>query len=207
MPTLTTLLSFVLASFVIVIVPGPTVTLTLANSMKYGTRAGLANVLGTEIGLMTMITVLAFGLSAVVAHMAGIFSVLKLAGAAYLIWLGIKLWRSDGQLGEMRAGQRPPRSFVLQGFFVIWSNPKALFFFGAFIPQFVNPALGHAAAQTVLYGVIFMAVATIFDGCYALLGGRAGSWLSRKRIRIVERVAGTCLIGGGFWLALSRVRP
>jgi threonine/homoserine/homoserine lactone efflux protein len=204
MPTLTTLLSFVLASFVIVIVPGPTVTLTLANSMKYGTRAGLANVLGTEIGLLTMITVLAFGLSAVVAHMAGIFSVLKLAGAAYLVWLGIKLWRSDGNLGEMRAGRRPPRSFVLQGFFVIWSNPKALFFFGAFIPQFVNPALGHAAWQTVLYGVIFMAVATIFDGCYALLGGSAGSWLSRKRIRIVERVAGTCLIGGGLWLALSR---
>jgi threonine/homoserine/homoserine lactone efflux protein len=136
--------------------------------------------------------------------MAGIFSVLKLVGAAYLVWLGIKLWRSDGDLGEMRAGRRPPRSFVLQGFFVIWSNPKALFFFGAFIPQFVSPALGHAAWQTVLYGVIFMAVATIFDGCYALLGGSAGSWLSRKRIRIVERIAGTCLIGGGVWLALSR---
>lgn len=204
MPALTTLLSFALASFVIVIVPGPTVTLTLANSMKYGTRAGLANVLGTEIGLLTMIAVLAFGLSAVVAHMASIFGVLKLVGAAYLVWLGIKLWRSDGNLGEMRAGRRPPRSFILQGFLVIWSNPKALFFFGAFIPQFINPALGDAAGQTVLYGVIFMAVATIFDGCYALLGGRAGAWLSRKRIRIVERVAGTCLIGGGVWLALSR---
>lgn len=207
MPTLTTLLSFALACFVIVIVPGPTVTLVVANSMKHGTRAGLANVVGTQIGLLTMIGVLALGLSAVVAHMASIFSVLKLIGAAYLIWLGVKLWRSDGNLGEMRAGARPPRSFVLQGFLVIWSNPKALFFFGAFIPQFINPALGEAAAQTVLYGVIFMVVATIFDGCYAILGGSAGSWLSRKRIRIAERVAGTCLIGGGVWLALSRVRP
>ncbi|MGN6585339.1 MAG: LysE family translocator, partial [Rhizobiaceae bacterium] len=121
MPTLTTLLSFALACFVIVIVPGPTVTLVVANSMKHGTRAGLANVVGTQIGLLTMIGVLALGLSAVVAHMASIFSVLKLIGAAYLIWLGVKLWRSDGNLGEMRAGARPPRSFVLQGFLVIWS--------------------------------------------------------------------------------------
>jgi len=204
MPTLTTLLSFALACFVIVIVPGPTVTLVVANSMKHGTRAGLANVVGTQIGLLTMIGVLALGLSAIVAHMASIFSILKLIGAAYLIWLGIKLWRSDGQLAEAHPGRRRPRSFVLQGFFVIWSNPKALFFFGAFIPQFINPMFGDAAAQTVLYGAIFMVVATIFDGCYAILAGSAGSLLSRKRIRIVERIAGTCLIGGGVWLALSR---
>jgi threonine/homoserine/homoserine lactone efflux protein len=203
MPEWTTLLSYTLACFVIIIVPGPTVTVTIANSMKYGTRAGLLNVAGTQIGLISMIAVLALGLSAVVATLGGLFDILRLAGAAYLIWLGVKLWRSDGRLGELDAGSRRPRSFTLQGFFVIWSNPKALFFFGAFIPQFINPA-GNTAVQTVLYGVIFMAVATIFDGLYAIAAGSAGNWLSQSRVRIAERIAGSCLIGGGVWLALSR---
>jgi threonine/homoserine/homoserine lactone efflux protein len=203
MPEWTTLLSYVLACFVIIIVPGPTVTVTIANSMKYGTRAGLLNVVGTQLGLMTMIAVLALGLSAIVAGMGDIFDILRLLGAAYLIWLGVKLWRSDGRLGGVDAGSRKPRSFTLQGFLVIWSNPKALFFFGAFIPQFIDPA-GNTALQTVVYGVIFMAVATIFDGLYAIAAGSAGSWLSRGRVRIAERIAGSFLIGGGVWLALAR---
>jgi threonine/homoserine/homoserine lactone efflux protein len=203
MPEWTTLLSYALACFVIIIVPGPTVTVTIANSMKYGTRAGLLNVLGTQIGLITMIAVLALGLSAIVAGLGDVFDILRLAGAAYLIWLGIKLWRSDGNLGSIDAGSRRPRSFTLQGFFGIWSNPKALFFVGAVIPQFVTPA-GNTALQTVLYGVIFMAVATVFDGLYAVAAGRAGGLLSRGRIRVAERIAGSFLIGGGVWLALSR---
>jgi len=203
MPEWTTLLSYTLACLVIIIVPGPTVTVTIANSMKYGTRAGLLNVLGTQVGLITMIAVLALGLSAIVAGLGDVFDILRILGAAYLVWLGIKLWRSDGNLGRVEAGIKKPRSFVLQGFLVIWSNPKALFFFGAFIPQFINPA-GNTMVQTVLYGVIFMAVGTVFDGLYAVAAGSAGSWLSRGRIRIAERIAGTCLIGGGIWLALSR---
>jgi threonine/homoserine/homoserine lactone efflux protein len=203
MPEATTLLSYALACFVIIIVPGPTVTVVIANSMKYGTRAGLLNVLGTQIGLITMIAVLALGLSAIVAGLGNVFDILRLAGAAYLIWLGIKLWRSDGNLGNIESGVRKPRSFALQGFLVIWSNPKALFFFGAFIPQFIDPA-GNTAMQTVVYGVIFMAVATIFDGLYAVAAGSAGSWLSRSRVRVAERIAGSCLIGGGVWLALAR---
>ncbi len=199
----TSLFSFALACFVLIIVPGPTVTVVIANAMKYGTRAGLLNVLGTQIGLITMIAVLALGLSAIVAAMGSLFDVLRIAGAAYLIWLGIKLWRSNGDLGHMKAGAKKPRSFVLQGFLVIWSNPKALFFFGAFIPQFINPA-ANAAMQTVIYGMIFMAVATIFDGLYAFAAGSAGGWLSRGRVRIAERIAGSCLIGGGVWLALAR---
>lgn len=203
MPDAGLLLSFVLACIVIVIVPGPTVTVIIANSMKHGSKAGLLNVLGTQIGLLTMISVLALGLSAVVSGMGTAFEVLRLLGAAYLIWLGIKLWRSNGDLGTAEAGPRPMGSFVLQGFIVIWSNPKALLFFGAFIPQFIDP-LGSAANQTVFYGLIFMAVATVFDGLYALAAGGAGAWLSRERIRMTERIAGAFLIGGGLWIALAR---
>ena len=203
MPEATLLLSFALASFLIVIVPGPTVTVIIANSLKHGTRAGLLNVLGTQIGLIMMIAILAVGMSAVVAGMGSVFEVLRVVGAAYLIWLGIRMWRSDGSLGEKETTARPMGSFVLQGFIVIWSNPKALLFFGAFIPQFIDPA-GSAAMQTVILGTTFMIVATLFDSVYAIAAGGAGGWLSRERVRLTERISGTFLIGGGLWLAFAR---
>jgi threonine/homoserine/homoserine lactone efflux protein len=199
---LTTWITFALASAAIVIVPGPTVTVIIANSLRHGSGAGLWNVAGTQAGLITMILVLAAGLSAVVELMSVAFDWLRLAGAAYLIWLGIKLWMSRGTLGEVET-RRPGGSFFWQGFVVIWSNPKALFFFGAFIPQFIDPS-GNAIAQTLLLGATFMAVATLFDGAYAVLAGRTGALLSRRNVRIVEMISGSCLIGGGLWLALTR---
>ncbi|MCT7375624.1 LysE family translocator [Chelativorans salis] len=203
MPDYAALISYFVACFVIVIVPGPSVTVIIANSLRHGARAGLLNVLGTQIGLVLMIAVLAFGLAAVVGAMGNIFEVLRLIGAAYLIWLGIRMWRSDGSLGAAEQVPAAGRSFVLQGFVVIWSNPKALLFFGAFIPQFVNPA-GNPVWQTVVLGTVFMAVATVCDSLYALAASGAGARLTRARVKLVERISGTCLIGGGLWLALSR---
>jgi homoserine/homoserine lactone efflux protein len=99
----------------------------------------------------------------------------------------------------------PRGGFVLQGFLVLMANPKALLFFGAFIPQFVDPR-GNYAGQIVLLGVTAMAVAMLTDGAYALLTGRAGALLSRARVRLVSRISGAFLIGGGLWLALTRAR-
>ncbi len=195
-------LTFLLASIAIVIVPGPTVTVIIANSMRYGARAGLLNDAGTQAGLAVMVAVLAVGLSAIVEGMGFAFEILRIAGAAYLIWLGIKLWRSNGNLGQVDT-KAPGGSFFWQGVIVIWSNPKALLFFGAFIPQFVDP-VGSTVIQTLIFGGTFMAVAAILDGAYAILAGRTGSLLSRGNIRFVERFSGTCLIGGGLWLALAR---
>jgi len=197
-----TWLTFAIASIALVIVPGPSVTVIIANSLRHGAGAGLRNVAGTQFGLITMIIVLAAGLSAVVELMSVAFDWLRLAGAAYLIWLGIKLWRSKGTLGEADT-RRPGGSFFWQGFIVIWSNPKALFFFGAFIPQFVDPA-GNAVMQTLLLGTTFMAIATLFDSLYALFAGRTGALLSHRNVRFVEMISGTCMIGGGLWLALTR---
>ena len=208
MPDLATLATFTLACIAIIVVPGPTVTVIIANSLRSGSRAGLMNVAGTQAGLALMILVLALGLETVVRVLGDLFFWLKLAGAAYLVWLGIRLWRSDGALADPDPATVKRRSlsgYFWQGFLVIWSNPKALFFFGAFIPQFIVPQ-GNAALQTVLLGGIFMIAATIFDGLYALAAGRTGGWLNRTRIRLVERVAGTFLIGGGLWIALSK-RP
>ncbi|HSG94801.1 MAG TPA: LysE family translocator [Afifellaceae bacterium] len=204
--SLSTWIAVALASVAIVIVPGPTVTVIIANSLRHGARAGLLNVAGTQLGIAMMVLVLAFGLSALVAFLGSAFFWLKLAGAAYLVWLGFRLWRSDGTLGSGPAGgggRLPGGSFFWQGFIVIWSNPKALLFFGAFIPQFVDPA-GNTVIQTLLLGGTFSLVAAVLDSTYALLAGGTGALLSRRNVRLVEMFSGTCLIGGGIWLALTR---
>ena len=202
--TLSQLFPFILAVFVIVIVPGPTVTVIIANSLRKGASAGLMNVLGTQVGLVPMILIVAIGLEAVIEVMSHAFFWIKLAGAAYLVWLGFNLLRSDGTLGAAKSKEMGLQGYFWQGVFVIWSNPKALFFFGAFIPQFVDPASGTAFFQTMLLGGIFILVATVCDSMYALLAGKAGSMLTRARVRVVEVMSGLCLIGGGIWLGLAK---
>src|SRR5947207_2085556 len=178
-------LAYVLACFAIVIVPGPTVTLIIANSLRHGARTGLLNVAGTQLGLALMIAVLCVGLASIIATMGVWFDWVRLAGAAYLVWLGFRLLRAPGARDAPRSAPLPPRSgFFLQGLLVILSNPKALLFFGALIPQFVDPS-GNAASQVVLLGATFMAVATLCDGAYAVLVGRLGLVLSGRGVRLV----------------------
>lgn len=198
------LIPFVLAVLVIVIVPGPTVTVIIANSLRKGTMAGLMNVAGTQVGLIPMILIVAFGLETVVSVMGHAFFWVKLVGAAYLIWLGFSLLRSDGNLGKAKGREMSLKGYFWQGVFVIWSNPKALFFFGAFIPQFVDPQSGNAFWQTVMLGMIFIGVATICDGAYAFLAGKTGSMLTKARVRVLEIGSGLCLVAGGLWLALQK---
>jgi homoserine/homoserine lactone efflux protein len=200
--TLEIYLAYVLACIVITIVPGPTVTLIIANSLRHGTRAGLLNVVGTQIGLAVMLSTLLVGLSAIIATMGIWFEWIRFIGAAYLIWLGWKLIRSSG---DLRQAPPPRGGFVLQGLLVILSNPKGLFWFGAFIPQFIDPQ-GDYVAQIVVLGATAMAVALVSDGAYAVLVGRASAALSRTRVRLVNRIGGGFLIGGGIWLALVRSR-
>jgi threonine/homoserine/homoserine lactone efflux protein len=201
---LSTLLPYLGACFILAIVPGPTVTVILANSLKGGTLAGLAIIAGTQLGLVTMIAVVALGLEAVMGFMAFAFDWIKLAGAAYLVWLGFNMLRSSGDLGLASAAPaKSYRRLVLDGFLVIWSNPKALIFLGAFLPQFVTD---EAATfwQVMLLGLFFMVIAGATDAFYALLGGRARNLLSATRIRIVSRISGAILMAGGVWLALQR---
>jgi threonine/homoserine/homoserine lactone efflux protein len=198
-------IAYVIACVIVAVVPGPMVTLVLANGLTHGRRAALLNVAGAQLAMALMMGVLVAGLAVVVETMGWWFDWLRLIGAAYLVWLGIKLLRSSGDLG---AGTRPPAprgGFFLQGFLVMLSNPKVLLFFGAFIPQFVDPR-GDAGEQVVLLGATAMAVATFSDGAYALLAAQAGTWLSRTRVRLAAQLSGLTLIGGGVWLALTRTR-
>ncbi len=198
-------LPYVVACIVLVIVPGPTVTLIIANSLRHGARAGLLNVAGTQIGLAVMMATLVVGLAGLMATMGWWFAWLRFAGAAYLIWLGWKLLRNPDGLAEPRAAPIPRGGFVLQGFLVLLGNPKVLLFFGAFIPQFIDPA-GNPVLQTIVLGATAMAIAAISDGFYAVAVGRAGMRLSQRRIRLLSRFSGGMLVGGGLWLALARVR-
>lgn len=198
-------LTFVAACIAVVIVPGPTVTVIIANSIRSGPWAGLANVAGTQLGLALTLLVLAFGLSAVIAFVGEAFVWIKLIGAAYLIWLGFSLWRSKGSLANIESARQKTtfKRMFLQGFFVVLANPKSLFFFGVFIPQFIDPTR-NAITQTLILGGTFMAVATFLDGMYAVLAGGAGQMLTRARVRMLERVSGTLLIAGGVWMAFQK---
>ncbi|MEL6966268.1 MAG: LysE family translocator [Pseudomonadota bacterium] len=197
--------AFVLACVAIVAVPGPTVTVIIANSLRGGVWHGLANVAGTQVGLAIMIVLVALGLEALTTSLAFVFDWLRLIGAAYLIYLGYKLLTGDGRMGAVDDGGavKPLSTYFWQGFLVIWSNPKALLFFGAFIPQFVDPA-GNTIAQTLFLGFTFMVVATLLDGLYAVAAGKAGGLLTRRNVRTVEIGSGGLLVAGGVWLGLSR---
>lgn len=196
--------AYLLACIVIIIVPGPTVTLIVANSLKHGTRAGLLNVAGTQAGLAVMVVIAGIGLSSVIAALGHWFEWLRLAGAAYLIWLGWKTFRSAGTDLDRGAPAKPPRGgFFLQGALVALSNPKTLLFFGAFFPQFLDPSRDHAT-QIAIMGATALAFAALSDGTYALLSGRAGHLLSQRRVRLLSKLSGGFLIGGGLWLASTR---
>lgn len=198
-------LAYVAACIALVVVPGPTVTLIVANSLRHGTPAGLLNIAGTQLGLAVMIAIVLAGLASLIEALGWWFHWVRLAGAAYLVWLGLKLLRAPGSLAAPQSAPKPRGGFLLQGFLVLMSNPKALILFGALFPQFIDPS-GNYLGQVVLLGGTAMATALIFDSVYAILTGKAGTLLSRRGIRLLSQASGLCLIGGGAWLALARSR-
>jgi threonine/homoserine/homoserine lactone efflux protein len=196
-------LAFVAACIALALLPGPVVTLLIANGLRHGTRAALINIAGVQVGLAIMISIVAVGLTSLMATMGYWFDWVRFAGAAYLVWLGIKLIRSPGE--GVDAGVPPRGGFFLQGFVVLLSNPKVLVFFGAFIPQFMEMDKDHFS-QVALLGITFMVIAGVTDAIYALLAGRARVFFSARRTRLLSRVSGGFMIGGGIWLALTRAR-
>jgi len=199
-------IAFVVACITLALLPGPIVTLVIANGLRHGTRAALTNIAGVQAGLAIVIGIVAVGLTSLMATMGYWFDWVRFAGAAYLVWLGIKLIRAPVAGIEAEAPPPPRGGFFLQGFLVALSNPKLLVFFGAFIPQFVDMSKDHLP-QVILLGVTFMVTAGATDATYALLAGRVRHFFSARRTRLLSRVSGSFMIGGGIWLALTRARP
>src|SRR6195256_3710579 len=199
-------LAFVVACIALALLPGPVVTLVIGNGLRHGTRAALINIAGIQVGLTIVIGIVAVGLTSLMATMGYWFDWVRFAGAAYLVWLGLKLLWSPVEGVSADAPPPPPRGgFFLQGFVVLLANPKVLVFFGAFIPQFMDMSKDHFS-QVALLGSTFMITGAITDSIYAILAGRARKFFSARRTRLVSRVSGGFMIGGGVWLALTRAR-
>lgn len=197
---------FVVASLVLLVVPGPAVMYIVARSADQGTRAGLVSVAGIHLGTLVHIAAAVVGLSAVVATSATAFTVVKLAGAAYLVWLGIQTLRRRGSSRvETGTRQRSLRRVFWDGTVVNVLNPKTALFFLAFVPQFVDPSAGSATLQLVTLGGLFILIGLITDGAYALAGGVVGTWLEKRPHLDRNRrlVSGIAYIGLGVTAALS----
>ena len=161
-------LAFVAACIALALLPGPVVTLMIANGLRHGTRAALINIAGVQAGLAIVIGIVAVGLTSLMATMGYWFDWVRFAGAAYLVWLGIKLIRSPVEgITPMRRRRRRAAGFSCRVSLVLLSNPKVLVFFGAFIPQFMDMSRDHVS-QVTLLGVTFMVIAGMTDALYAL---------------------------------------
>ena len=203
MPDLPILVSFIVAAFVVVIVPGVTVSALVSTSLARGMAAGFWMEAGVQVGRFTMVLIVALALEAVTSVVSAAFDIIKYVGAAYLIWLGWGYITSRHGISTDRpVSARTPLQQMAAGFFVLWSNPKALIFFGAFLPQFVNPA--HPAwPQVIVLGLIEMGAGLITDAVYIYLAARARTALGDDRMSLVNRIAGVILIGAAVWLAVQ----
>jgi threonine/homoserine/homoserine lactone efflux protein len=199
-PTLFT--AFLLITAVLIVVPGPIVTLVISTGATQGVRAALTTVAGTSVGNVVLLACIAVGLNWVVAHTGLLFEALRWTGAAYLVWLGIQAWRRAGRAGaELKDTGR--RRF-LRGFLVALSNPKTIVFFTAFLPQFLDPAL-PAAPQLAAMCIASALMAAVTDSAWAVAAGLGRAWLMKPaRARFLGRLSGGVLIGGGLWLSLAR---
>ena len=192
------LLYFIIASFLVVIVPGPTVSLIIANSLKSGVKAGLLNVLGTQLGVLLLIFLLALGFKFISPFVDQIIKIVRIFGAVYLIILGMIAFKSKIDT-NINGSEKYDKRFIFQGLIVILTNPKIFLFLGSFLPQFIS--LDHSVSNQIIYfGLLFILVATIFDSCYAIVFGKFRNLIANKYLKILNAVGGSLLIFVGVWL-------
>lgn len=197
-------LAFVLATSVLILMPGPNVALIVANSMAYGTRFGLLTVAGTSTAMVVQLALTWLGMTALLGAMAGVFEWVRWVGVAYLLWLGVRQWRAAVvDLSAVRAQPRSARAIFWRGALVSLTNPKTLLFYGAFFPQFVTPRGGPVWAQVLVLAATFLVVAVVLDSAWAVAAGRARGLLARRG-RLRNRISGGMLVGAGIGLALAR---
>jgi threonine/homoserine/homoserine lactone efflux protein len=207
-PSTQTLLTFALAGVVLVIVPGPSVLFIVGRALAHGRRAALTSVAGNTSGAMLMVLVVALGFGALAAQSLAAFTVVKLVGAAYLVYLGVQTFRHRGDLAELvgqPAAGPGDRRIYLQGLLVGATNPKLLVFFSAVLPQAVDPTAGDAAEQMLVLGLLFALIAAVLDSTWAVAAGTARDWFatSPARLRRIGGTGGVMIVGMGVTLALT----
>lgn len=209
MPSHTALLAFSLASFVLVVVPGPSVLFVIGRSLNFDRKHGLLCFLGNGLGALPLVATVALGVGAVVAESIVVFTSVKLLGAAYLTYLGVQAIRHRGAvLDSDRATGTTATSPLLslrQNFVVGVTNPKTIVFFAAALPQFVNPSAGNISVQMIILGLIFISVALLTDSVWAIAAGSARAWFasSPRRLSTVRATGGAMMIGLGCTFAIT----
>lgn len=210
MPEPSVLAVFCLAALALLVVPGPSVLYIVSRSMDHGRMAGLASVLGVHTGTLVHIAAAAAGLSALLISSAVAFNVVRYAGAAYLIYIGLRrIFDKEDVVGVEQVSPRKLSRIYYQGVVVNVLNPKTALFFFAFLPQFVDPAKGAAWVQIVVLGLVFIAVGIISDGTYALAASTLAGKLKTSKFwhRFQRYFAGGTLIALGVTAAASGSRP
>jgi threonine/homoserine/homoserine lactone efflux protein len=201
------LAAFAAVAAVILVVPGPSVLFVVGRALAYGRRTALASVVGNELGELVLAVAVAFGVGALVERSEVVFSAMKLLGAAYLVYLGVKAWRQRRLLAVLdhHAPARSSRRAVRDGFVVGVANPKAAVFFTAVLPEFADKGRGHVTLQLLVLALVWVALALLSDGAWALAASRARTWLGRepRRLAMIGGSGGLAMIGLGVGIAVT----
>jgi threonine/homoserine/homoserine lactone efflux protein len=198
----TTWLAFVAAATAMLLIPGPTIMLVIGQSLGGGARNALPLAAGVALGDLTAMTLSLAGLGALLAASAAAFTVLKWAGAAYLVYLGVKMWRAP--VTQQAAPPLPAGRAMRQAYVVTALNPKGIVFFVAFVPQFLDPARPFVGQAAILVAT-FVALAAANAAAYAVLAARLSGAVRRPGLRrALNRAGGAVLVGAGLTVALRR---
>ncbi|SDI79477.1 Threonine/homoserine/homoserine lactone efflux protein [Frankineae bacterium MT45] len=202
------LLAFTITAFALIAVPGPSVLFVISRALVIGRRGALVTVLGNALGVYVQVIAVAFGVGAIVERSIAVFTLLKLAGAGYLVFLGVQAIRHRRALSTVFDTEPAPRSqlrILREGFTVGLANPKSVVFFAAVLPQFVDRSRGQVPVQLLILGAIFFAVALVSDSIWAVVAGSARTWFasSPRRLATLGGTGGVLMIGIGARLALS----
>ncbi|MGV1034061.1 MAG: LysE family translocator [Microbacteriaceae bacterium] len=197
------LIGFTLAALVLIIIPGPSVLFSVGRALALGKLGGFLSVLGNTLGLIPVVLAVSLGLGLIIAKSAVLFTILKVAGAGYIIFLGVQAirHRHDAAAKADNIVKKPAWRLIAEGFVVGMTNPKTLAFFVAVLPQFVEPSLGNISMQMIELGIIFFAIGLVSDSVWAISAGVARDWFAKDPNRIA-RLSG---IGGGMMIGLGGV--
>ncbi|MFB7506028.1 LysE family translocator [Streptomyces broussonetiae] len=204
------LAAFAALSLLLIVVPGPSVLFVVGRALAHGRRAALTTVAGNTFGAYVLVTAVALGIGSIVESSVLVFTALKLTGAAYLVYLGVRAWRQRGAMRDAFAQasggpRRGTRRTFWEGFTVGVANPKTMVFFAAVLPQFVDPGQGHVPGQMLLLGLVFNAIALASDSVWGLVASAARDWFARspRRLSAVGGIGGLTMIGLGVTVAVT----
>jgi threonine/homoserine/homoserine lactone efflux protein len=207
MPATGHITAFALTALVVIVIPGPSVTFIVARALTYGRKAAVLTVVGNTLGEYIQVIAVAFGIGAVAERSVAVLTGLKLFGAAYLVYLGVKTIRDRRSLLTVLHPAEAPsqRRFLLQGFTVGATNPKTIVFLVAILPLFVDRAGGNLSGQILVLGLVFSVIALICDNAWGLFAGTLGAWFAKspKRLELIGGVGGLAIIAVGARLALT----